>query len=380
MTPKQLDIVIIGLAVTSSWGNGHATTYRALIEALARRGHRVTFLERDVPWYREHRDLTRPAGWDVKLYQGLQDVPRRFGPLVRGADLVIVGSYVPDGIAIAEWVTSHAEGIKAFYDIDTPVTLAGLDRGLAYISTAMIPRFDLYLSFTGGPIPGLIEDAYGSPMARPLYCSADPDLHRPRPAAPHWSLGYLGTFSEDRQPQLETLLVTPALQLAAERFVVAGSKYPVDLVWPANVERISHVAPHEHPDFYARQRFALNVTRADMRSLGFSPSVRLFEAAACGTPIISDHWPGIETILTPSVEILLAATPGEVIDILSNMPEEKRLSIAEQARRRILRDHTADHRAEQLEGYYLEAASRRARRPHNIAGRAIQAAETQLNG
>ncbi|WP_024511275.1 glycosyltransferase [Bradyrhizobium sp. ARR65] len=372
----NLKIVVIGLSVTSSWGNGHATTYRALLEALARRGHRVTFLERDMPWYRNNRDLTKPSSWTVRLYQHLQDMPRLFGPLIRDANLVIIGSYVPDGIAIAEWVTAHTQGLTAFYDIDTPVTLAGLDDGLEYISAAMIPRFDLYLSFSGGPVPGMIEDVYGSPMARTLYCSADLALYRPRKAKPKWSLGYLGTYSDDRQLQLEKLLLAPALEHPEQRFAVAGSKYPDHLAWPGNVERIEHIAPQDHPTFYAQQRFTLNVTRADMRSLGFSPSVRLFEAAACGAPIISDRWSGLETIFAPSSEILLASSPREVIEIINEMPEDTRLSIAEHARQRILRDHTPDHRAQQLENYYLEAASRRLEVPRrNVAGRTMHVAE-----
>jgi spore maturation protein CgeB len=372
----NLSIVVIGLSVTSSWGNGHATTYRALLEALAQRGHKVTFLERDMPWYRDHRDLTKPSAWSVKLYQSLLDVPRLFGPLIRDANLVIVGSYVPDGIAIAEWVTSHAQGITAFYDIDTPVTLAGLNDGLDYLSATMIPRFDLYLSFSGGPVPGMIEDIYGSPLARALYCSADLALYRPQAATPKWSLGYLGTYSEDRQGQLGTFLLAPAQELATERFVVAGSKYPDGLVWPANVERIEHLAPHEHAGFYAEQRFTLNVTRSDMRALGFSPSVRLFEAAACGTPIISDQWPGIETIFTPSTEILLVTTARDVVHVLREISEEKRRDIASRARKRILSDHTPDRRAQQLEACYLEAMSRRSGgRRRSAASSSMHAAE-----
>jgi spore maturation protein CgeB len=374
----NLNIVIIGLSVTSSWGNGHATTYRALLEALASRGHHVTFLERDVPWYRGHRDLTKPSNWTVKLYQSLQDIPRRYTSLIRDANLVILGSYVPDGIAIAEWVTAHAQGVTAFYDIDTPVTLAGLDQGLEYFSAAMIPRFDLYLSFSGGPVPGMIEDAYGSPMARVLYCSADPDLYRPHPVKQHWSLGYLGTYSDDRQPSLERLLLAPAMMLADHQFVVAGSRYPEHLVWPDNVSRIEHLSQHQHPPFYSRQRFTLNLTRADMRALGFSPSVRLFEAAACGTPVISDRWPGIETIFEPGTEILLVSDAREVSQILRDIPEERRLAIADKARRRILADHTPDHRARQLEAYYLEAAGRRRRNLlQPAAGRTMQAAEVR---
>jgi spore maturation protein CgeB len=374
----NLNIVIIGLSVTSSWGNGHATTYRALLEALASRGHHVTFLERDVPWYRGHRDLTKPSNWTVKLYQSLQDIPRRYTSLIRDANLVILGSYVPDGIAIAEWVTAHAQGVTAFYDIDTPVTLAGLDQGLEYLSAAMIPRFDLYLSFSGGPVPGMIEDAYGSPMARVLYCSADPDLYRPHLVKQHWSLGYLGTYSDDRQPSLERLLLAPAMMLADHQFVVAGSRYPEHLVWPDNVSRIEHLSQHQHPPFYSRQRFTLNLTRADMRALGFSPSVRLFEAAACGTPVISDRWPGIETIFEPGSEILLVSDAREVSQILRDIPEERRLAIADKARRRILADHTPDHRARQLEAYYLEAAGRRRRNLlQPAAGRTMQAAEVR---
>jgi spore maturation protein CgeB len=282
---------------------------------------------------------------------------------------------VPDGIAISEWVTTHAQGITAFYDIDTPVTLAGLPRGLSYISPAMIPRFDLYLSFSGGPVPKMIEDEYGSPLARVLYCSADMSLYRPQPAEIRWSLGYLGTYSEDRQPLLQRLLLAPAGMMPDERFAVAGSQYPEHLAWPDNVERIEHLAPNLHAQFYSQQRFALNATRADMRTLGFSPSVRLFEAAACGTPIISDRWPGIETIFTPSTEILLVSEPGEVVQILREMPEERRRTIAESARKRILNDHTPEHRARQLEGQYLEATARRCRKSSLPISPPMQVAE-----
>jgi len=366
----NLNIVVIGLSVTSSWGNGHATTYRALLSALAQRGHAVTFLERDVPWYRDHRDFTKPAGWTVHLYQSLPDLPRLYGKLVHDADLVIIGSYVPDGVAIANWATSHARGITAFYDIDTPVTLARLEQGLDYLSPAMIPRFDLYLSFSGGPALTMIEDIYGSPMARVLYCSADVELYRPQEAPQRWSLGYLGTYSADRQPQLESLLIEPARALPNDRLVVAGAQYPHDIAWPGNVERIEHLAQHQHAGFFAAQRFTLNVTRADMRALGFSPSVRLFEAAACGTPMLSDHWPGLETIFTPNSEIMVVSSPRDVTEILVSMPDETRRSIAERARRRMLRDHTPDHRAQQLEGYYREAIARRTRPARQAASHA----------
>ncbi|WP_050385565.1 CgeB family protein [Bradyrhizobium pachyrhizi] len=370
-----LSIVVIGLSVTSSWGNGHATTYRALIEALAQRDHRVTFLERDMPWYREHRDLATPSTWSVALYQSLPDLALKFGTLVSTADVVIVGSYVPDGIAVAEWVTTNARGITAFYDIDTPVTLAGLDRGLPYLSAALIPRFDLYLSFAGGPVPKVVETEFGSPLARVLHCSADMDLYQGQQGEPKWELGYLGTYSRDRQPSVERFLVAPACAMPDLQFVVAGSQYP-DMTWPENVARIDHLAPSQHAGFYSEQRFTLNVTRADMRALGFSPSVRLFEAAACGTPIISDRWTGIETILEPEAEIFLVDDSSDVIELLRNMPDERRRSIGAKARRRILAEHTPAHRARQLESYVQEAMSQR--RPKSAGRPAVrtkQAAE-----
>jgi spore maturation protein CgeB len=363
-----LDIVVFGLSITSSWGNGHATTYRALLKALAQRGHRLTFLERDVPWYRAHRDLADPPYCRAELYSKLKEVSRRFAKLVSKADLVILGSYVADGTILADWITTNAKGVTAFYDIDTPVTLAALDHGKAeYITAALIPRFDLYLSFTGGPVLEVIERVYGSPRARPLYCSVDPDFHRPVAATTKWRLGYLGTYSEDRQQKLNGLMISTAKQLPHESFVIAGSSYPQGMRWPENIERIEHVPPEAHSSFYCSQSYTLNITRANMVKAGFSPSVRLFEAAAAGVPIISDRWPGIETIFKPGEEILIADMPEHVVNILAELPESRRCSIAAAARKRVLADHTAEQRARQLEQYYEEVAARNLVRVRNTA-------------
>lgn len=364
----KLDIVVFGLSITSSWGNGHATTYRALIKALAERGHKVTFLERDVPWYRKHRDFRTLPHCRVELYRELKDVAQRYTRVVADADLVILGSYVPDGAILADWITSHAAGVTAFYDIDTPVTLAGLENGtVTYITAAMIPRFDLYLSFTGGPVLSAIEQQYGSPRAYPLYCAVDPAVHVPVEVPVKWTLGYLGTYSDDRQPALKRLLIDPARRLPHARFVVAGPQYPADIRWPKNVERIEHLSASGHSRFYAAQQFTLNVTRADMVSAGFSPSVRLFEAAACGVPIISDRWAGIETFLAPGQEILIAETSATVIEMLRDLPDERRRAIAAAARKRVLGAHTAAHRAKQLEEYYAAVTAEAAKQVEAVA-------------
>jgi spore maturation protein CgeB len=348
-------IVIIGLTMTSSWGNGHATTYRGLVRELARRRHEVIFLERDAPWYASNRDLPHPPYGRTVLYKSLGELREQFGREVRDADLVIVGSYVPDGIDIGQWVCATARGITAFYDIDTPVTVAAVETGAcSYVSAELIARYDLYLSFTGGPMLQRLARAFGTRMARPLYCSVDPHLYFPEARDPRWDLGYMGTYSADRQRSLERLLADAARRLPAQRFVVAGPGYPTD-GWPHNVARVDHIAASDHRAFYTSQRFTLNLTRADMIRAGHSPSVRLFEAAACGVPIISDYWNGLETILRPGSEIVISRSAVDTADALSSMSDRERLAIARRARRRVLAHHTAEHRAMQLEEYLAEA-------------------------
>lgn len=325
------------------------------MRGLHARGHHVTFLERNLPWYAENRDLPRMPYGDVHLYSSAGAAMRRFRTRVADADLVIVGSYVPDGAVIGDWVIRTARGLTAFYDIDTPVTLAALDRGKCdYVTPRQISFYDLYLSFTGGTTLSKIERQFGARKARPLYCSVDPKIHSPESRTARWDLGYIGTYSEDRQPALKELLINPARQFPKSRMVVAGAQYPPEMAWPKNVERIVHLAPGKHRRFYNSQRFTLNITRDEMRRVGYSPSVRLFEAAACGTPIISDSWPGLETFLEPGKEILIVRSGRETIEYLSDLPDKERVQIGRNARNRILHQHTAIHRAMELEVYVAE--------------------------
>jgi spore maturation protein CgeB len=346
-----LDIVVLGLTITSSWGNGHATTYRALLQALAQRGHHVTFLERDVPWYRNRRDLPQPPFCDTLLYQNLGQLKREYASTIRQADIVMVGSYVPEGVEVGRWVCGNAS-VAAFYDIDTPVTLCKLQAAdYEYLHPDLIPHYDIYFSFTGGPTLTRLEQVYGSPCARALYCSVDPDIYYPQGAEPRYDLGYLGTYSADRQAALDALLLEPAQQWPAGRFVVAGPQYPESIRWPGNVERIDHIPPAHHGRFYNNQRFTLNVTRAAMCAAGYAPSVRLFEAAACGTPIISDSWPGLETLFDLQEEILISHQAEETLRYLKDLEEDRRRAVAARARRRVLTSHTASHRAVEFEGH-----------------------------
>jgi len=353
-----MKLVVLGLSLGSSWGNGHATTFRALLRAFAQRGHDILFLEREVPWYGgAHRDLADPAFCQLAYYPTL-DALDAWRETIATADAVMVGSYVPDGVAVCRFVQRHARGLKLFYDIDTPVTLASLARGdCPYLSPDLIPGFDLYCSFTGGPTLRRIERDYGAPAARALYCSVDPERYRPLDVPKRWALSYLGTYSVDRQPTLERLLIEPARRRPDLRFAVAGAQYPGDIAWPDNVERIAHLPPADHAAFYSASAMTLNVTRADMIEAGWSPSVRLFEAGACGTPILSDSWEGLETLFAPEREILLADSTDEAMDALSRDAAR----IGQAARARVLQAHTATHRAAELEAHLAEAtAARRA--------------------
>lgn len=347
MTPP-LSIVILGLSLSSAWGNGHATTYRSLIAGLAAEGHRVLFLERDVPWYAAHRDFTTSADCRLAFYDSLDDL-RRFLPDLRAADAVIVGSYVPEGREVIDLVLSAEPALACFYDIDTPVTLAALDAGEEeFLARRQIPAFDLYFSFAGGRSLRRLEDEFQARRALPLYCSVDPARYGATGEAPVWDLGYLGTYSPDRQPKLEELMFEPARRCPQMRFIVAGARYPDTTDWPANVEHVDHLAPEAHPSFYSRQRFTLNLTRADMVASGFAPSVRLFEAAACGTPVISDRWDGLGTLLAEGEAIFTAATADDVVAVLGEVAEPQRRAVAEAARARILAGHTGRARAREL--------------------------------
>lgn len=359
MRDQRQSIVFLGLSLSSSWGNGHATTYRALLRGLAARGHDILFLERDVAWYAANRDLREPEYCRLDLYADLQDLDCRHGPAVAAADVVIVGSYVPDGAEVIRYVRSNAAGIVGFYDIDTPVTLAALDRGdCAYLEAGQVPALDVYFSFSGGDAITRLRTRYGAVLPLPLHCMADEERYRPTGEETHWDLGYLGTYSSDRQPALERLLLEPARRLPDRRFVVAGPQYPDSIAWPVNVDRIDHVPPEMHPRFYGRLRYALNITRADMLAIGHSPSVRLFEAAACGTPIITDRWRGLDAFFPEGEAIVVADGSQDVVTALTAYDRKAARRMGQRARRITLSGHTGQHRAAEFEHGIGRARSR----------------------
>ena len=348
-----MKIVVFGLSITSTWGNGHGTTYRALLKALHQRGHDIVFFEKDVEWYASNRDLPRPGFCKLRLYENWREVRARARRQIREADVAIVGSYFPDGIAALDEVLDASVPVKAFYDIDTPVTVTALRKtGTAeYVAARQIPGLDVYFSFTGGPMLRELEQRFGAARAVPLYCAFDPQRYRRRKPNHKFAcdLSYMGTYAPDRQPKLEQLLVQPAKRLPQQTVIVAGPQYPETLRWPDNVRRIAHVSAYWHPQFYSCSRFTLNVTRRDMSMAGYSPSVRLFEAAACGATIVSDNWPGLDSFFLPGREILLPQSADDVAYYLTALEEREVRRIGNAAQARVLSEHTSAIRAAQFE-------------------------------
>jgi spore maturation protein CgeB len=349
-----LKIVVFGLSVTSSWGNGHATTYRALLAALHRRKHRIVFFEKDEEWYGSNRDLPKPDFCEVRLFNDWRAVLPSVRRELADCDVAMVGSFFPEGIRAAEEIIAAKRPVTIFYDIDTPITLNSLRvGGAAYLKPQQIPGFDLYLSFTAGPILAQLQREFGARRALPLYCSFEPENYYPRRVFRRYAcdLSYMGTYASDRQAKVDELLTLPAQELPHRRFIIAGSQYPSKLRWPKNVRSIRHLSPRWHPHFYSSSRLTLNLTRQGMVEWGYSPSVRLFEAAGCGCPIISDPWPGLDTLFAVGEEVLVAERAQDVIQAVQQTDDAQLRKMGARARERVLEEHSSDRRAEQFESY-----------------------------
>lgn len=345
-----MKLVIFGLAVSSSWGNGHAVLWRALLRALAVQGHHTVFFERDVPWYAEHRDLTEIEGGRLVLYADWEEVRPAALRELRDADAGIVTSYCPDGVAATE-IVLDAPGLHVFYDLDTPVTLARLASGepVEALGERGLAPFDLVLSYTGGKALTALQERLGARRVAPLYGSVDPTRYCPEapPPGPRAALSYLGTYAADRQDKLDRLLLEPARRRPDWRFLIGGAQYPQDFAWTDNIFFWRHVAPAEHPRFYAAARATLNVTRRSMAESGWCPSGRLFEAAACAAPILSDWWEGLDTFFAPGGEIIIVRSTFDILAALDRDDREL-CRVGKAARARVLSEHTAERRAAEL--------------------------------
>jgi spore maturation protein CgeB len=346
-----MKLVVFGLTISSSWGNGHATIWRAIGGALARRGHRLEFFERDVSWYAAHRDLLQLPGGRLHLYPTWQRVLPAAREALRDADAAMVTSYCPDGPAASALVAESGVRRTLFYDMDTPVTVEHAQAGVPveYIGDRGLRDFDLVLSFTGGRALDALRDLFGARRTATLYGSVDPAVHHPVHSVERFrgDLSYLGTWAANRQHALERLFLEPARRMPRRRFVIAGAQYPAQFPWSENVWFFNHLPPEEHASFFCSSPLTLNVTRAPMAAMGWCPSGRLFEAAACGVPVLTDPWEGVGDFFRPGEEILVARNAEEAVDAISRSPEEL-ARIGRAARERVLLEHTAEQRTEEL--------------------------------
>jgi len=345
-------VVIFGLTISSTWGNGHATLWRGLCRALHRAGHQIVFVERDVPYYAQHRDLSGAEWCRLVLYEHWTDVVTVARRELADADVGLVTSYCPDSIDACRMVLDSTAARKVFYDLDSPVTLDALASGqpVPYLPVEGLSAFDLVLSYAGGAALEGLTHYTGARRVAPLYGSVDPDVHRPvTPRDDRRSaLSYLGTYAADRQAVLERLFIAPARRRSDKQFAIAGSQYPSDFPWTDNVFYFWHMPASDHPSFFCSSDLTLNVTRAAMARVGYCPSGRLFEATACGTPVISDWWEGLDQFFVPSQEVLVANDTEDVLASLE-LTEAERARIGACGRERTLDCHTAQTRAHEFE-------------------------------
>jgi spore maturation protein CgeB len=345
-----LQIVFFGLTISSSWGNGHATPYRALVRALHETGVDIVFYERDVPYYAKHRDFYSCDDCELILYNDWDTIRRSALRRAQASDIVLTASYLPEGARISEELLGIEGPLHVFYDLDTPITLNKMqDQGVEYLHPDLIPQFDLYLSFTGGSILRTLERDFGARRALPLYGCVDPDAYVRVASQRRFAcdLSFMGTYAPDRGDSIRELFVAAAEKLPGQSFLLAGSMYPTEWTWPAGMKRVEHVSPSDHPALYSSSRATLNLTRSEMAQSGYCPSGRFFEASACGTPLLSDEWEGLESFFNPGEELLVVRNTDDVVQALQS-PDADLSRMAARARERTLDEHTGRQRAKQL--------------------------------
>jgi spore maturation protein CgeB len=361
-----LDIAFFGSSLVSAYWNGAATYYRGIIRALHRRGHRITFYEPDAYGRQEHRDIPDPAWARVVVYEGegTTGVERAIDS-ARHADLLVKAS----GIGVFDAILEQAvldvrrpDATVAFWDVDAPATLDRVEQDPADPFRALIPRYDLVLTYGGGDPVVRAYRRLGARRCEPVYNALDPDTHHPVAADPRFEgdLGFLGNRLPDREERVTRFFLDPARSLPDCRFVLGGSGWG-DKGLPGNVRYVGHVYTRDHNAFNCTPRAVLNVNRESMARYGFSPPTRVFEAAGAGGCLITDAWEGIDLFLEPGEEVLVANDGDEVAGHLGGLSLEASRAIGARARRRVLAEHTYDHRAAQVEAVLgLEPAGARA--------------------
>lgn len=359
-----MKIAIFGLTISSSWSNGHATLWRGLCKSLVALGHEFIFFEHDVPDYANARDWPslppELSGSRLVLYTDWSAIEPCAQHELSDCDAAIVSSYCFDSQAATDAILDAQQPLAVFYDLDTPITLDALRSGkhVPYVPQRGLRDFDLVLSYTGGAALEALRSDLGAHRVRALYGHVDPQIHQPVPAVDRYraALSWLGAYSADRQTMLQELFVSPARLRPGLKFLIGGAQYPDHSPWSSNVFFVHHLPPQEHAAFFSSSRLTLNVTREPMARMGWCPSGRLFEAAACGAAVLSDEWCGLDDFYTPGQQVLVAHNMADTLAAL-DMSDAELAAIGRAARERTLDEHTSRHRAISLIGFLEELRS-----------------------
>jgi spore maturation protein CgeB len=349
-----LDIAFFGSSLVSAYWNGAATYYRGIVRAMHNRGHRVTFYEPNAYGRQEHRDIPDPEWARVVVYSGETEAAALQAlEDARGADLIVKAS----GIGIFDPLLEAAvlglqrpETLVVFWDVDAPATLERLEREPSDPFRFLVPQYDLVLTYGGGEPVVRAYEKLGARACVPVYNALDPSTHYSVPADPRFAgdLGFLGNRLPDREARVEEFFLAAATALPQKRFLLGGSGWGDKRLSP-NVRYVGHVYTRDHNAFNCTPMAVLNVNRESMVRYGFSPPTRVFEAAGAGACLMTDRWEGIELFLEPEQEVIVAESGDQVAERLQALTSTQAQQMGQAAQRRILAEHTYDHRAAQVE-------------------------------
>ena len=352
--PEKLRISMFGSSLVSSYWNGAATYYRGVLRALAGRGHAIRFYEPDAFERQQHRDIADPPWAKVRVYPpGEAAVAEALADAQRNSDIVIKASGVGVDDALLE---REVAGMKspgcatAFWDVDAPATLERLQGDPDDPFAKLVPRYDIVLTYGGGPPVVAGYQKFGARACVPIYNGLDPATHHPAPPDPRFScdLGLVANRLPDRERRIEEYFLAVAAELGGRRFVLAGAGWD-DKPMPANIRYVGHLYTADHNAFNASALAVLNVSRDSMAAYGYSPATRVFEAAGAGACIITDAWEGIALFFEPGREILVADSGPAVAERLARLDPAEARRIGAAARARALAEHTYARRVALLE-------------------------------
>ena len=350
---NNLNIAFYGSSLVSAYWNGAATYYRGIIKELSRLGHQVTFYEPDAYERQQHRDIPDPEWAKVVVYENKEESARQVLAKAAHADIVIKASGVGvfDELLEDQVLKLRKENqLVIFWDVDAPATLERMENNPDDPFRALVPQYDMILTYGGGQPVIDAYSAFGAKRCIPIYNALDPETHYPVPEDTRFAcdLAFLGNRLPDREARVEEFFLKAAAALPSEKFKIGGSGWG-DKGMPQNVEYIGHVYTKDHNAFNCTPKAVLNISRDSMAKMGFSPATRVFEAAGAGACIITDYWLGIDFFFEPGKEILVAASGDEVAEILSKLSVEEARAIGEAAKARVLAKHTYAHRAKEAD-------------------------------